>query len=177
MNNLSNLILSLSTLVATVFVALQAWYARVQLVDASETRLLERKLDVCFDAFDSAVALDAALRAQSSGRGTDTEWPPRIAIQTGPELVAFQIAVIPHMDQLEADLTKAGVLSPLDRFRLYLLGEIKGLSARLSQISPARMGEVETDTELEAIFDALSNFLSAQYAVLEGCRLVAKGDV
>ena len=177
MNQLSNLILALSTLFATVFVALQAWYARGELVAVNETRLLERKLDVCFEAFDQAVMLDSALRAQTSGRGVDLDWPPRISVMDARHLADLQAAVIPHLDQLEASLTKAAVLGDLDRFRQFLLGEIDGLSARLSLVSPARLGQEQTDDEVAAIFDALSEFLSAQYGVLEGCRLVAKGEV
>jgi hypothetical protein len=48
------LVLSLSTLAAALFVAVQAWYARVAFVEASETRLLEDKLDLCFQNFDAA---------------------------------------------------------------------------------------------------------------------------
>lgn len=56
------LIFAGSTLLATLFVAMQAWYARVAFVEASQTRLLENKLDLCFENFDDAAALDLALR-------------------------------------------------------------------------------------------------------------------
>ena len=59
----STIVLAASTLVAALFVAVQAWYARTSFVEASETRFLERKLDICFENFDAAAQLDIELRA------------------------------------------------------------------------------------------------------------------
>ena len=173
----SNLILAISTLVAALFVAVQAWYARVAFVEASETRLLEKKLDVCFENFDAAVLLDSELRALTPGIGTDETWPPKVDVMNGQELVRIQVHVVPVLNKLESSLAKASILGPLDRFREYLSGELEGLSQRLVMASPARLGYEEYDAELTGIFDDLSEFLGAQYSVFEGCRMVAKGEV
>jgi hypothetical protein len=172
----ANTILAISTLVATIFVALQAWYARVAYVSAAETRLLEDKLDLCFDNFDAAAALDAELRSLTPGSGADEEWPPRIDVMSGAHLAALHNQIVPLLNRLETSLAKASILGEPDRFRLFLTGQIKGLAPRLMALSPARIGEPETNAELDEILTTLSDFLGAQYAVFEGCRLVAEGD-
>ena len=68
--------LSWHLLLVPIFVAIQAWYARIEIVQAAETRFLERKLDICFENFDQAVALDTALRNAAPGEGIDERWPP-----------------------------------------------------------------------------------------------------
>ena len=173
----SNLLLAVSTLVAALFVAVQAWYARVAFVEESETRLLEKKLDICFENFDAAVDLDGALRALTPGIGLDEGWPPRVSVMHPQELVAIQVQVVPLLNGLESSLAKASILGPLDRFRVYLSGQAEGLSQRLSVISPARLGDEDMDAELASILEKLSEILGAQYSVFEGCRLVATGDV
>ena len=173
----SNMILAISTLVAALFVAVQAWYARVAFVEAQETRLLEKKLDICFENFDAAVALDAQLRALSPGIGTDEAWPPRVEVMEPQDLVRIQSKIVPLLNSFESSLAKASILGSLDRFRLYLTGQLDGLSQRLLIISPARLHEEETDAEMSDIFDTLSDFLGAQYSVFEGCRLVTEGEV
>ena len=172
----SNLILALSTLVAALFVAVQAWYARVAFVEGSETRLLEKKLDICFQNFDAAVALDSELRALSPGIGVDEGWPPKVSVMGGRDLAILQERVVPQLNGLDSSLAKASILGPLDRFRNFLMGRADGLSQRLLMVSPARMGEAKTDAELTNILETLSDFLGAQYSVFEGCRLVAKGE-
>lgn len=171
----TNLILAASTLVAAVFVAVQAWYARISFVEASETRFLERKLDTCFANFDSAAALDAALRRAAPGMALDDSWPPRIVVESPDHLTRLQIDVVPKLDALEASLTKAEILGELDRFRAYLAQQLRGLSKRLLDISPARIGEAGMDKEIGAVTTALSDFIGAQYSVFTGCRLVAEG--
>ncbi|MEM9549889.1 MAG: hypothetical protein AAGA05_01870 [Pseudomonadota bacterium] len=172
--NLTGAILAASTLVAALFVAVQAWYARVQFVEASETRLLEKKLDLCFENFDSAAALDAALRAASAGASLD-DWPPRVVIQEAAQLRAVQRDVVPRLNALESGLAKASILGDLDKHRAYLAQELRGLSKRLLDIVPARIGQDKMDQEIDAVFKTLSEFLGAQYSVFTGCRLVAEG--
>lgn len=172
----SETILALSTLLAAFFVALQAWYARVAYVEASETRLLGDKLDLCFDNYDAAIALDGALRALTPGVGVDEDWPPRVTAMSGPELAHLRNEVVPLITRLETSLAKARVLGMPDRFRTFLAGRLDGLAQRLMSLSPARVGEPATDAELDEILKILSDFLGAQYAVFEGCRLVAEGE-
>ena len=173
----SNLLLAISTLIAALFVAVQAWYARVAFVEASETRLLEKKLDICFENFDAAVNLDAKLRALAPGMGVDEAWPPRVDVMHAGELVGIQQQVVPMLNALESSLAKASILGSLDRFRTYLADQAEGLSQRLISVSPARLGQEAADAELTDILITLSEFLGAQYSVFEGCRLVAIGDV
>ena len=52
--NFSNYTLAAGTLVAALFVAVQAYYARSSYVEGEATRFLERKLDICFENFDAA---------------------------------------------------------------------------------------------------------------------------
>ena len=172
----SNLLLAVSTLIAAIFVGAQAWVARVAFVEASETRLLEKKLDICFQNFDAAVALDGELRALSPGIGTDEAWPPRVEVMEGRDIVRLQGRIVPLLNGLESSLAKASILGPLDRFREFLSGRLEGLSQRLLMISPARLEDAVTAEELGDILDSLSDFLGAQYSVFEGCRLVADGD-
>ena len=172
----SNLILALSTLIAAIFVGAQAWIARTALVEASETRLLEKKLEICFENFDAATALDAELRALTPGIGEDEDWPPKISLMEPQMLVLIQSRVVPLLNQLESSLAKATILGPPDRFRAYLSGRAMGLSQRLLMVSPARLNEPETEEALTEILDALSEFLGAQYSVFEGCSLVAQGQ-
>jgi hypothetical protein len=172
----ANTILAISTLVATIFVALQAWYARVAYVSAAETRLLEDKLDLCFDNFDAAAAVDTELRALTPGAGSDESWPPKVGVMSGTDLETLQAKVVPLLNKLETSLAKASILGEPDRFRLFLIGRLNGVAQRLMALSPARLGEPETDAELASILTTLSDFLGAQYAVFEGCRLVAEGD-
>lgn len=172
----SNILLAVSTLVAAIFVGAQAWVARVSFVESSETRLLEKKLDICFENFDAAVALDGELRALTPGIGEDEGWPPQVSVMDAQELVAIQERVVPLLNRLESSLAKASILGPPDRFRAFLAGRVEGLSQRLLMLSPARMDEDATTSELINILETLSDFLGAQYSVFEGCRLVAEGE-
>jgi len=171
----SNLLLASSTLVAALFVAVQAWYARVAYVEESETRLLQNKLDLCFENFDNAAALDTSLRATTPGMMLDNGWPPRIAVQDAAHLARVQMDVVPRLNALESGLYKASILGELDKYRAYLLQELAGLSKRLLDIVPARIGQDKMDKEIDAVVATLSEFLGAQYSVFTGCRLVAEG--
>lgn len=169
----STTILAGSTLVAALFVAVQAWYARTSFVEASETRLLERKLDICFENFDAAAALDRALRAAAPEMRAQEVWPPQVEVRTPERLALVQREVVPALDALEAGLTKASVLENLDKYRAYLAQKIRGLSKRLMDVPPGDLRPGTKDTQ--AVFAALSEFLGGQYQVLTGCRLVAEG--
>ena len=173
----SNILLAVSTLIAAIFVGAQAWVARVAFVEASETRLLEKKLDICFENFDAAVALDGELRALTPGVGSDESWPPRVDVMAAQDVARLQSRIVPLLNGLESSLAKASILGPLDRFRAFLTGQVSGLSQRLLMVSPARLAEAETAGELTNILETLSDFLGAQYSVFEGCRLVAEGEV
>lgn len=172
----SGTLLAVSTLVAALFVAVQAWYARVAYVETERTRLLEKKLDICFQNFDAAVALDGTLRALSPGFGKNEVWPPKVGAMNAPELVQIQAEIVPMLNGFEASLAKASILGPLDRFREYLSGQIEGLSADLQNLSPAQLGQGDGQAEVDAVLDRLSEFFAAQYSVFEGCRLVAAGE-
>ncbi|WP_323763406.1 hypothetical protein [Marinovum sp.] len=169
----STTVLAASTLVAALFVAVQAWYARTSFVEASETRFLERKLDICFDNFDDAAELDRVLRAAVPEMLTQEVWPPQVAVETPERLALFHREVVPKLDALDAGLTKASVLESLDKYRAYLAQKLRGLSKRLRDVSPGDLSPENTDTQ--AVFAALSEFLGGQYQVLTGCRLVAEG--
>lgn len=169
----STVVLAASTLVAALFVAVQAWYARTSFVEASETRFLERKLDICFDNFDAAAQLDLELRAAVPEMATQQVWPPQVVVETPERLAVFHREVVPRLDALDAGLTKASVLESLDKYRAYLAQKIRGLSKRLMDISPGDLSPENKDTQ--AVFAALSEFLGGQYQVLTGCRLVAEG--
>ena len=171
----SNVLLAASTLLAALFVAAQAWYARVAYVEGSKSRLLEKKLDICFENFDSATALDAALRKAAPGAGLDDVWPPQVVVSDAAQLARLQEAVVPRLNGLEAGLAKASILGELDKHRAYLAQELRGLSKRLLEIVPARIGQENMDKEIDAVFATLSEFLGAQYSVFTGCRLVAEG--
>ncbi len=170
---LSNYVLAGGTLLAASFVAVQAYYARSSFVEGEATRFLERKLDLCFENFDDAARLDAALRLAVPGMAMQRTWPPRVVVETGAKLAAVQSDVVPALDALEAGLTKARVLGGLDKYRAYLAQQVRGLSKQVMDLTPAALGpENETTT---AIFARLSDFLGAQYSVFTGCRLVAEG--
>lgn len=171
----SNVLLAGSTLVAALFVAVQAFYARVAFVDASETRLLEKKLDICFQNFDAAANLDTSLRRSAPGMGLDDVWPPRIELLDVAQLRAMQDQVVPQLNALESGLAKASILGELDKYRAFLAQELRGLSKRLLDIVPARIGQDRMDKEIDAVMASLSDFLGAQYSVFTGCRLVAEG--
>lgn len=173
----SNLVLALSTLVAAIFVGAQAWVARVAFVEGTETRFLEKKLDICFENFEAAISLDAELRALTPGSGEDEEWPPQVSVMDAGTLVDIQERVVPLINRFELSLAKATILGEPDRFRAFLADQADGLSQRLLMVSPSRLGNAESDAELSEIFDDLSDFLGAQYTVFEGCRLVAAGEV
>lgn len=170
-------LLAISTLIAAIFVAVQAWYARGAFVESTRTRLLEQKLDLCFQSFDAAVALDGELRALSPGFGADEVWPPKVTVMDAPKLVEIQDHVVPRLNQLQTAIGKASILGPLDRFRAYLDGELDGLSEDLLMASPAQLGTEDGRAGLADILNTLSEFFGAQYSVFEGCRLVAKGEV
>lgn len=170
------IILASSTLVAALFVAVQAWYARVAYVETERTRLLEKKLDICFQNFDAAVALDAALRGVSPGFGMHEVWPPKVDVMNAGELVLIQEEVVVALNGLHSGLAKASILGPLDRFRGYLSGEIDGLSADLQNLSPALLTSDDGVAQVDEVLNRLSEFFGAQYPVFEGCRLVASGD-
>ena len=172
----SNLLLAISTLIAAIFVGVQAWVARTAFVEASDTRLLEKKLEICFENFDAATALDAELRGLTPGIGMDEGWPPKVSVTNPQMLVRIQTGVVPLLNRFESSLAKATILGPPDRFRAYLMGRAEGLSQRLLMVSPARLDEPDTEAELDDILAALSEFLGAQYSVFEGCSLVAQGN-
>lgn len=172
----SSIILAVSTMIAALFVAVQAWYARVAFVEASETRLLEKQLDICFENFDAAVAVDTTLRATTPGAVAEDVWPPQIMLSDAEELQRLQQAVVPVLNDLESGLTKAVILGPLDRHRAYLSQQISGLSERLLRVNPSLVANSDMNTEVDAILKKLSEFLGAQYLVQAGCRLVAQGE-
>lgn len=171
----SNYLLAAGTIVAALFVAVQAWYARSAYVEETETRFLEKKLDICFENFDQAAQLDAALRyAVADPMKMMADWPPKVAVEDAETLMAMQKDVVPKLNALEAGLTKASVLGPLDKYRAYLAQQVRGLSKRLLDVNPAALGTA--GSESEAVLALLSDFLGAQYSVFTGCRLVAEGE-
>ena len=172
--NFSNYTLAAGTLMAAGFVAVQAYYARSSYVEGEETRFLERKLDICFDNFDAAANLDAALRQAVPGMKTEEVWPPQVVIMTPEKFAALQRQVAPMLDKLEAGFTKAQVLGGLDKYRAYLAQQLQGLSKRLYDINPADMTP-ETE-ENKVVLSQLSEFVGGQYLVFTGCRLVAEGE-
>lgn len=172
----SGFLLAGSTLIAAVFVAVQAFYARTAFVEGTETRLLEKKLDACFENFDAAVELDTALRRAAPGAGLEENWPPKVVVSDPRQLAAVQSDVVPRLNALESSLTKASILGPLDEHRAYLMQQLNGLSQRLLKVVPSRIGQDNMDTEINEIFATLSDFLGAQYQVFVGCRAVTKGE-
>lgn len=168
-------ILAMSTVMATVFVAVQAWYARIEIVQESETQLLEKQLDICFENFDQAVALDRALRDAVPGPGIDDVWPPLIEVGSAARLEAVKRQVVPKLDAFQAGLIKASILGDLDKHRTYLAQTLEGLSKRIMDVSPTRLG-AEGDAAHAALWRDLSEFLGVQYPVFTGCRMTAEGD-
>lgn len=170
----STFVLATSTFLAATFVAVQAFYARTSYVEGEATRLIERKLDICFDNFDAAARIDAALRQSVPGMAAgQAEWPPKIRVTTPEVLMTVKREIVPLVDRLEAGLTKARVLGGLDKYRAYLNQRLRGLSKQILDLSPASLGDDNPETK--AVFDKLSEFIGAQYAVFTGCRLVAEG--
>ncbi len=169
-----NYLLAAATLLAALFVAVQAWYARTSFVEASATRLLEKKLDICFDNFDAAAELDAALRLAVPEMMLQETWPPKVVIEDAARLATLQRDVVPKLNALESGLTKASVLGPLDKYRSYLTQQVRGLSKRLMDLRPEQLGPENEETK--AVSALLSDFLEAQYSVFTGCRLVAEGE-
>ncbi len=166
--------LAAGTLLAAVFVAVQAYYARSSCVEGEASRLLERKLDICFENFDVAARLDAALRQAVPSMQGQEVWPPKIVIESAAHLTRVQREVVPLLDSLEAGLTKAKVLGGLDKYRAYLAQQLQGLSKRLVDASPEAVAAGDGPTE--EMLGRLSEFVGAQYSVFTGCRLVAEGD-
>lgn len=173
--NASNYILAGGTMLAAIFVAVQAWYARSTFLEGEATRVLERKLDLCFDNFDQAAQLDAALRLASPGMDMQDKWPPMVVVETPQQLVVIHSSVVPKVDALESGLTKASVLGGLDKYRDYLAQQVRGLSKQLLDLNPARFDPENEETKV--VFAKLSDFLGAQYSVFTGCRLIAEGKV
>ena len=173
-SNLSNYMLAGGTLIAALFVAVQAYYARSSYVEADATRFLERKLDICFENFDDAAQLDSMLRATVPGMTEQEVWPPKVRIETPRALAEIQTKVVPLLDKLTAGLTKASVLGGLDKYRQYLSERINGLSKKLLDLRPADLDPENPTTQ--AIVAQLSDFIGAQYSVFTGCRLIAKGE-
>lgn len=171
----SNYTLAAGTLLAATFVAIQAWYARSSFVEGEATRFLERKLDICFDNFDDAARLDAALRLAVPGMAMQETWPPKVKVETPQALATLQGDVIPTLNALDAGLTKASVLGGLDKYRAYLAQQIGGLSKKVQDLTPADLAPENQKTE--AVLATLSDFLGAQYSVFTGCRLIAEGKV
>ena len=171
--HMSNYILAGGTLLAALFVAIQAFYARTSYVEASQTRFLEKKLDICFENFDAAAALDASLRVAAPEMMMQEVWPPRVEVKDAERLAAVQLRVVPRLDALQAGLTKASVLGDLDKYRAYLAQQLRGLSKRVLDVSPVQVADQSDDTK--AVFAALSDFIGAQYSVFTGCRLIAEG--
>lgn len=172
-----NTLLAMSTFVAALFVAVQAWYARVAFVETSRTRLLEDKLDLCFENFDAAVALDTQLRAASPLTAAEDAWPPKVILQDVDALMQVQRNVVPAVNALEASLSKASILGQLDKHRGYLADRIQGLSKSLLDINASQIGQKKMDAEIDRVLTRLSDFLGGQYLVFTGCRLVADGDL
>ena len=166
--------IALSTVFAAVFVAIQAWYARVQVVEAAETRLLEKELDICFANFDAAGALDAELRVLAREGMHPDVWPPKVMAGTAEELVAFQTRVPPLLSTLENGLMKAAIVGRLDDHRSFLMQKIAGLGERLSSLNPSLAETAQPDPEVKSVFASLSEFVGAQYLVYEGCKTVAQ---
>jgi hypothetical protein len=173
--NASNYILAGGTLLAAIFVAVQAWYARSTFLEGEATRVLERKLDLCFDNFDQAAQLDSALRVATPDMDMQEKWPPMVKVETRQQLELIHSSVVPKVDALESGLTKASVLGGLDKYRDYLAQQVRGLSKQLLDVSPTRLDPENEETK--AVFARLSEFLGAQYSVFTGCRLIAEGKV
>lgn len=174
-SNFSNVMLGVGTMLAAIFVAVQAYYARSSFVQADESRFLERKLDICFENFDEAARLDAMLRSTVPSMMEQEVWPPRVEINSAEKLVEVQAKVVPLLDGLTAGFTKASVLDTLDKYRAYLEQQLNGLSKRIIDLRPEQI-LAKTD-EAEAVLKQLSEFVGAQYSVFTGCRLIAHGKL
>ena len=161
-----NVILALSTLVAAIFVAVQAWYARVAFVEEMDARFREKQLELCFDAFDAAATLDAELRLFTTG----DEWPPKVESIGELEFRRIQQEVVPKLNALEASLAKAALHAPLDKFRGFLFERLEGISERISSVTYQSMSDSSGAAEFEEVIASLNDFLGAQYPVFEGCR-------
>jgi len=172
--NPSNHLLAGATLLAAMFVAVQAWYARSSFVEGEASRRIERKLDICFDNFDAAARLDSALRKAVPAMQAQEIWPPKIVIEDGKQLIEVKRVIVPLLDQLDSGLTKASVLGGLDKYRGYLAQQMQGLSKQLNDTKPMQI--VENDEATLLMLNRLSEFVGAQYSVFTGCRLIAKGD-
>jgi hypothetical protein len=172
-----NLWVAASTLIAAAFVAVQAWYARVAFVEASASRLLENKLDACFDSYDAAAALDAELRAVSGDPDDPERWPPTVVPQSRAQALVVQDRVVPAVERLDALLMKSSILGPLGTERAYLLQNVTGLGERLRAIDPGRVVRNTQDGEVLSAFASLSELIGAQHLVLLGCRDVAGTSV
>ena len=171
----SNRLLAAGTLLAALFVAVQAWYARTAYLDAAATRAVEARLDICFENFDAAAELDSALRFVIPGMMEQQDWPPKVVIDSPALLVAMQRSVAPKLDTLEAGLTKASVLGDLDKYRAFLAQQVRGLSKALLDLPPGSVAENSPAiAEVEA---RLGDLLGAQYLVFTGCRGLAEGGV
>ena len=173
--NDSNFILACGTLLAALFVAVQAYYARSSYVEADATRFLERKLDICFQNFDTAARLDGMLRSTVPGMMEQERWPPRVQIGSARSLEEVQAKVVPLLDELTAGFTKASVLEGLDKHRVYLTQQVNGLSKQLLDLRPEDLGPENEQTNM--ILAKLSDFVGAQYAVFTGCRMIARGEI
>lgn len=175
MRTAGQIVLVFSTLLAAIFVAVQAFYARTALVNAQSNRLLESRVAACFDNFDAAVALDSELRLLAPGANSEANWPPMLVIASPDQVLALQRRVLPLLDALEASLVKASILGPLDRYRAYLSGRINGLGPRLLMLDPQSIAAPQMHGEAVAVLARLSDFLGAQYQISEGCRTIAGG--
>lgn len=166
--------IAVSTVFAAVFVAIQAWYAREQVVEASSARMLEQQLDICFETFDAATALDGELR-QLAREGMHADvWPPKVMADSPADIVKFQLRVPPLLAGLENGLLKASVLGPLDRYREFLAQKITGLSEKLLTLNPNLAGKATPDEQVKEVFAVLSEFVGGQYLINEGCKTVAQ---
>ncbi len=171
----SNRLLAAGTLLAALFVAIQAWYARTAYLDAAATRAIEARLDICFDNFDDAAELDAALRFLVPGMMEQGSWPPKVVIESPAHLVEIQRGVAPKLDALEAGLTKASVLGQLDKYREFLAQQVRGLSKALLDVPPSAVSE--DNPVVSEVQVRLSDLLGAQYLVFTGCRELAEAGV
>lgn len=176
----STFVLAASTFLAAAFVAVQAFYARTSYVEGEATRFLERKLDICFENFDAAARIDAGLRQAIPGMASADDWPPKVRVESADVLARVKTEIVPLLDRLDAGLTKAQVLGGLDKYRAYLGQELRGLSKQLLDLNPATLAAENNPDNPDhkanaAVFNKLSEFIGAQYAVFTGCRLVAEG--
>ncbi|MEM6713385.1 MAG: hypothetical protein AAF590_14070 [Pseudomonadota bacterium] len=164
----------MGTMIAAIFVAVQAYYARSSYVQADESRFLERKLDICFDNFDDAARLDAMLRSTLPSMMEQEVWPPRVEINSEAKLLEIQKNAVPLIDDLTAGFTKASVLGPLDKFRAYLEQQANGLSKSILDLRSEQV--LAKTSDVQSVLKQLSEFVGAQYAIFTGCRMIALGE-